>query len=416
MAMFRKKGKIFSLCFLLLYSCITHGSPALNLPQLVSEALQNNPEIKVAFERWNSANATIPQAKSLPDPTINFGFKNMSGSESMYDREKMYGFSQEIPFPNKLYLRGQVAASEAESVKQDYFAARRRIIAQLKEAYYDLYLVTHSIDIFEHNKLLLVNLEKTAKAHYAVGKSSQQDVFRAQTEVTRLISRLLMLKQERESLLAEINRILNRPPMMPIQIALTLPHKPLLHNLTELNAKLSYASPSFLMKLKNVERAAHSIALAKSEYLPDFEIELARAEKNENSVRESGYEGDIKIKIPLYFMTKQRQGVRGAVANHEGSLQDLQNVREDLLFQVKDNVLKIERSSELINLIKNNLVSQARFTFIAASSSYSVGKVDFLTLLDSFLSLQGIEIELQSEQVAYEKAMTRLEEIVGDNP
>lgn len=414
MQSFKKKCKYFFVGFFLLYACVIYGAPVLDLSKLVNEALQNNPEIKIALERWHAVNATIPQAKSLPDPTINFGYKNMKGPDSMYDREKMYGISQEIPFPNKLYLRGQVATSEAESVKQDYFVTIRRVITQLKETYYDLYLVTHSIDILEHNKLLLVNLEKTAKAHYTVGKSSQQDVFRAQTEVTRLISRLLMLKQERESLQAEINRILNRPPSAPIQILLSLSHKPLQHNLSELNAMLDYSSPSFLMRLKNVERNEHSVALAKSEYLPDFEIELGRSEKKENSIVERGYEGMLKVKVPLYFMTKQNQGVKEAVANREASVQELRNMKEDLLFRIKDNVLKIERANDLIKLIKNSLIPQARFTFASANSSYGVGKVDFLTLLDSFLILQENEIELQSEQVAYEKALVRLEEIVGD--
>ena len=412
----QKRCKYFFLLVFLFYTCVIYGTPALDLATLVNEASQNNPEIKSAFERWQAADAMISQAKTLPDPAINFGYKNMSGQDSMYDREKMYGFSQEIPFPNKLYLRGQVATSEAQSIKQDYFATRRQVIAQLKETYYELYLVTRSINIFTRNKLLLVNIEKTAKAHYAVGKSSQQDVFRAQTEVTRLISRLLMLKQERESLQAEINRILNRSQVEQIQILLALPHRPLRHNLAELNARLTYASPHFLMRLKNVERNDRSVALAKSEYLPDFEIELARSQRNENSLRENGYEGMLKVKIPLYFMTKQRQGVRGAVANRAASQHDLRNIREYLLFRIKDNVLKIERANELINLIKNILIPQACFTFDSAKASYSVGKVDFLTLLDSFLILQENEIELHGEQVAYEKAMARLEEIVGDNP
>ncbi|EKE01951.1 MAG: hypothetical protein ACD_21C00016G0009 [uncultured bacterium] len=412
---FQKRCKYFFLWVFLFYTCIVHGATALDLPTLVNEALQNNPEINAALEHWHAAKAMISQARTLPDPSINFGYKKMSGSD-MHSHERMYGFSQEIPFPNKLYLRGQVASSEAESIKQNYFATRRQVIAQLKEIYYELYLVTRSIGILEYNKSLLVSIEKTAKAYYAVGKGSQQDVFRAQTEITRLISRLLMLKQERESLQAEINRIINRPSMAPIQVLLTLPHRPLHHSLVELNARLAYSSPHLLTRLKNVERNDRSVALAKSEYLPDFEIEFERFRKNENSVRENGYEAKLKATIPLYFMTKQNQGVKEAAANRAASFQDFKNIRTDLLFRIKDSVLKIERANELINLIKNTLIPQARFTFDSAKASYSVGKVDFLTLLNSFLTLQENEIELRSEQVAYEKAMARLEEIVGDEP
>lgn len=158
------------------------------------------------------------------------------------------------------------------------------------------------------------------------------------------------------------------------------------------------------------------MTLAKNGYLPDFEVELARSQKDGNSFRENGYEAKLKVKIPLYFMTKQNQGVREAAANRAASFQDLKNIRTDLLFRIKDNVLKIERANELIKLIKNTLIPQARFTFDSAKASYSVGKVDFLTLLNSFLILQENEIELKNEQVAYEKAMARLEEIVGDEP
>jgi hypothetical protein len=45
-----------------------------------------------------------------------------------------------------------------------------------------------------------------------------------------------------------------------------------------------------------------------------------------------------------------------------------------------------------------------------------LGKVDFLTLLSSLLTLQDNELELHSEIVEHEKALARLEEIIGRAP
>ena len=81
----------------------------------------------------------------------------------------MYGATQEIPFPGKLRLRGEVAAREADRTEQECLATRLTTIARLKEAYYELHLVHKSIAILEKNKMLLKDSEKTARVRYAVG-------------------------------------------------------------------------------------------------------------------------------------------------------------------------------------------------------------------------------------------------------
>ena len=123
----------------------------------------------------------------------------------------MYGATQEIPFPGKLRLRGEVAAREADRTEQECLATRLTTIARLKEAYYELHLVHKSIAILEKNKMLLKDSEKTARVRYAVGDTAQQNVFRAQAEVSRVLGRLVGFRQRKESSYAELNRLLNRP-------------------------------------------------------------------------------------------------------------------------------------------------------------------------------------------------------------
>ncbi|WP_457603712.1 TolC family protein, partial [Legionella pneumophila] len=84
------------------------------------------------------------------------------------------------------------------------------VIAELKRLYYDLYFVNKSIEIVQRNQELLHEMEQSAEATYSVGKTPQQDIYRAQTEISRLEMRLVILKQQRQSLQADINRLLNR--------------------------------------------------------------------------------------------------------------------------------------------------------------------------------------------------------------
>jgi outer membrane protein, heavy metal efflux system len=384
------------------------GEPRLELRSLVREALENNPDIRAAQQRWAAAKAVIPQVKTLPDPLINLGY------DQVEERGVTYGFSQEIPFPGKLRLRGEVATREAERVEQEYLAVPLRIIARLKEAFYDLAFVHRSIETVEKNRRVLLDFAQTAEARYAVGRGVQQDIFRAQTEVSRLLGRLATLEQRKASLQAEINRLVNRPPAAPLGIPQPLQMQPLRRPLEDFTVLVEQASPLLQAQHKSIERDDQSIALARREFLPDFSVS-AGGVRNE-TVRKNGYQVMLGIKVPLYYATKQREAVREALANREAAVQDAHAVRQELLFRIQDNVVQAQRAEKLIALFTDAILPQARLTLEAAQAGYAVGKVDFLTLLSSLLTLQDNELELHGEITEHEKALARLEEVIGSVP
>ena len=382
--------------------------PRIELRSLVREALENNPDIRAAQQRWVAAKAVIPQVKTLPDPLINLGY------DQVEERGVTYGFSQEIPFPGKLRLRGEVATREAERVEQEYLAVPLRIIARLKEAFYDLAFVHRSIETVEKNRRVLLDFAQTAEARYAVGRGVQQDIFRAQTEVSRLLGRLATLEQRKASLQAEINRLLNRPPAAPLGIPQPLQMRPLRRPLEDFTVLVEQASPLLQAQYKSVERGDQNIALARREFLPDFSVS-AGGVRNETA-RKNGYQVMLGIKVPLYYATKQREAVREALASREAAVQDAHTVRQELLFRIQDNVVQAQRAERLIALFTDAILPQARLTLEAAQAGYAVGKVDFLTLLSSLLTLQDNELELHGEITEHEKALARLEEVIGSVP
>lgn len=384
------------------------AEPRLELRSLVREALENNPDLRAAQQRWEAAKALIPQVKTLPDPMLNLGYTKVE------EREVMYGVSQEVPFPGKLRLRGEVATREAERLEQESLAVPLRIIARLKEAFYDLAFVHTSIETVEKNRRVLLDFAQTAEARYAVGRGVQQDIFRAQTEVSRLLGRLATLEQRQASLQAEINRLLNRPPSAPLGPPQRIQMQPLGRSLEDFNTLIEHASPLLQAQHKSVERGDQSLALARREFLPDFAVSLGGV-RNETA-RKNGYQVMLGIKVPLYYATKQREAVREALASREAAVQDARAVRQELLFRIRDNVVQAQRAEKLIALLTEAILPQARLTLESAQAGYAVGKVDFLTLLSSLLTLQDNELELHGEIIEHEKALARLEEVIGSTP
>lgn len=385
------------------------GESSLKLQTLVEEALQRNPDIQAAQRRWEASQAIIPQVQSLPDPQAHFGYQRMPMIEPL--EGPVYGFSQRIPFPGKLGLKGEVASRQADRIEQEYLATRLRIVSRLKQQYWDLHFVHKGIDIVEKNKLLLMQFEKTANARYSVGKTAQQDVFRAQVELSRVLDRLAVLEQQKESLHATINRILNRPPIGPLGTPEEIELSPIPFGLLELAKRAQDFSPILLASAKSVAQQEETVSLAKKEYFPDFNLS-ALGTRNER-INDNGYQVMLGIQIPLFFQTKQREGVNQAVADLSRAREDLTATRQDLLFQVKDAYERAQRANRLINLVGDAIIPQATLALQSAQAGYSVGKVDFLTLLNNLLTLQENELELHGEMVEHEKAVARLEELTG---
>ncbi|GJL49226.1 MAG: PTS cellobiose transporter subunit IIC [Nitrospirales bacterium] len=383
------------------------AEPPLQLQSLLEDAYQHNPEIQAAKQRWEATKATIPQVQSLPDPVVGFGYR---GPDIM--REGRFQIQQQFPFPGKLGLKGDVASKAADQVSKAYRAIQLRVIAQLKVAYFNLHFIHKSIEVVNKNLMILKELEKTAEARYKVGKGIQQDVFRAQVELSREMERLTSLEQEQHTITAELNRILNRPPDSPLGKPEEPTLTPLPYSLDELTKVVKQQSPLLQVQTHGIEKSQSSLALAQREYYPDFVVTLGTMQSFRSDELTDAF-GMFGIKVPLYFSTKQRYGEKEALARLEGARKGYDAVWQRALFQLKDNVARVQRADRLVKLIGGAIIPQASLALESSMAGYGVGKVDFLTMLDNVLKLQQDELDLHRQTTDHEIAIARIEEVIG---
>jgi len=385
-----------------------------NLAVLIDETTQNNPTIRAARNRWMAEKEVISQARSLPDPKFVGTYFTLVGNnpqEEVLQGLEFLGASQDIPFPGKLYRRWQIAKINADKADAEYLALTISIISQLKRKFYDLYFVNKTMGILKKNQILLENLEKKAEERYGSRRAPEQDVFRAQTEMSRFEMRLVSLQQEQQSLITDINSIVNRNLDIHVSTPDHLPITFFDHKAEDLNDLIKERSPHLHVHRKNVEKAKENIKLSKMEYFSDFEIEGEKV--RDRRIGAEGYQVVLKASIPLYFFDKQNKAVRESVARYHADLEDFQNSYQNLGYRVKNAFLIIHRTNKLIKLLKASLLPQAKETFLSSQAAYSSGAVDFLTTLNNLLTLQENEIELEGEIIKHEKQITEIEEALG---
>src|SRR6266481_2494883 len=114
------------------------------LAELLREAEQNSPQIQAARQSWQAAKQVPTQVSTLPDPQFTLQhlsvgsprpFAGYTNSDFAY---LGLGVSQEIPYPGKRGLRGQVADREADVHRVQIESVRRTVTDKLKAAYFRL--------------------------------------------------------------------------------------------------------------------------------------------------------------------------------------------------------------------------------------------------------------------------------------
>ncbi len=392
------------------------SSQKIDLDTLIAEAEKNNPGIQAALRVVEAKRARIPQARAYPDPMVSFGYMGnlippFTEQQNDPSSFRQIEASQDIPFPGKRGLRGQIASKDADAAWWDYEYARRRVVSEVKVAYYDLYYVYKAIAITEKDRDLLDKLAKIAEEKYKVGKGIQQDVLRAQVEISRLLQRLTVLDQLKRTAEVRINTLLYRLPETPIGAPEEVQKSPLVYSLEELTQRGTENYPELKRQQQFIEQSQFAVNLAQKEYYPNFSV--AFSYQNRSSGLPEMWGARFSATIPVFYKSKQRQGVNEAVSILAGVKRMEENIRTEMFYSVKEQYLMARASEALADLYAKAIVPQSTLALESALASYEVGAVDFLTMLNNFTTVLDYETNYYQELTNYQKALARIEPIVG---
>jgi outer membrane protein, heavy metal efflux system len=412
---------IFFLSFILipLSSQAQPEKPPLNVDQLVGEALQNNPEILAAKMKWEVYKEKAPQASALEDPMFGFGIISLPTNFSFKDEDmtmKEFSISQKLPFPGKRPLMKEMAEKEAEAVFAEIQAKVHQVIKDIKNAYYELSHVYRATEVIQRNKELLETFAKIAESRYSVGDGIQQDVIKAHVEVSKMVDELLMQSQRRRSLEAKLNVLLNRAPEAPVGKPEEFVFRKIPLTIEELRKMAIEMSPTLKTMKKMIEVREKAYALAKKEYYPDFNLKFAYGQRDSTPngmSRMNMLSGMVEINIPIFYKSKQDRKVAEVKADIQVAEAQYRAMRNELFFMISDMDSMIQRVEKQIELYKTGIIPQATLQINSAMSAYRVNKADFMTLLDSQMTLYKYELEYHQALTEYEKNMANLGAVIG---
>jgi cobalt-zinc-cadmium efflux system outer membrane protein len=390
------------------------------LAGLVAEAERDNPSIIAARRAWQGAELVPSQVSTLPDPQVSVQqfsvgsprpFAGFSNSNFAYVG---FGISQDLPYPGKLRLRGEIAKRGAVVTRDRLEAVRRSVIGRLKAAYFQLSYVQQTLGILRRDQQLLTEVEKIAEARYRVGQGNQQDVLKAQLNQTKLLRDIQLYDQQSGTFEAQLKQLLNRPPGSADLTTEAMTQTPFAYSFDQLRSLVASQNPRVRAQEDTVTRQGLAVELAKKDFYPDFNVQYTWQHTAEQF--RDYYMLTFGVQVPIHWRRKQRPALEQAVENLNGSRHSYEAQVQQAYFEIRDQYLAAQTDASLLKIYREGLIPQATATFNAGLAAYQTGREDFQTLLGSFLDVLNLDIEYWRTLAGHETALARLEELTGVRP
>jgi len=391
-----------------------------SLPALVSTAITNNPELKSSDARWQMFRSRIIQAGSLDDPMLMLKIQNGIVSDPLNFRkdsmtQKVIGISQQLPFWGKRGLKEEIAAKNAESFRWQVEERKLELVRMVKETYYQIYFADKSLEIVDKNIRILDDFITLAETKYSVGQGAQQDLFKSQVERSKLLDMKISLEQRRKSLGIALNALLFRSPETVAGRVPDFEIKPLHLSSGDLRATAFDRRPIIKSLQALIEKGEAGHKLARKDFYPDFNVSLEYMQRDPAMGGEGldMYSLGVTFNLPL-----QRERRHAMVAESDSEIrmaaEELNSLRNGIGSGISDLLATLERREKLVSLYSTGIIPQAEQSLESAVIGYRVNKVDFLTLLDSRITLFNYERELYESQAEYMMKLAQLEAAVGE--
>ncbi|MGX5173981.1 TolC family protein [Aliikangiella sp. IMCC44653] len=413
----------------------------LTLSRAIQLALDNDPWLVKSLHLEKALVADSVAANTLPDPKVSVGLANIPTDNFAFNQEGMtqfkLGVSQMFPQGDSLALKSKQYSLLSE--QQPYQRENRKamLTMQVTQLWLDAYKAQLSITLIEENRALFEQLADVAQASYssAVGKTRQQDIIRAQLELTRLDDKLTKLSQQemvtRQQLMEWLGNQYSSAYMSAsnqqgfaqlndIEFATKLPSVSPLYPTSFLKsstihanslAKMVEAHP--LIKAVDTKVAASkvSIDLAKQKYKPSWGINASygyRENMPSGQVRTDLFSLGVTFDLPLFTANRQDKQVSSAIYTTESIKTEKWILLRNFLAKIEALKVQLLKLNERQSLYNERLLPQMSEQAEASLTAYTNDDGDFAEVVRSRIAQLNAEIDALDISVERLKTISQL--------
>ena len=358
--------------------------------------------------------------QQLPDPKVQLGLVNFPTDTFRRDQEPMtqvlVGVQQAFPRGDSLQIRSAQTGVRAQRLREMARNREAMVRRDVSLAWYELYYWLQAEDIIEHNRNLFSQLLNVTQYQYSSGRRKQQDVIRAQLEMSQLDDRIAEVRGKQDVARASLSRWIGEQAaaqglVNKLPEAVALPARKVLQDRLAEHPKLRAATTDIEVQEKDV-------ALAREAYKPEWMLGVnygIRDGRNaDGSNRADFLSAMVTVDIPLFSGKRQDRRLEARQHQLQAAKFAFDDQYRELNQMLDSSYAEWERLQERERLYKSTLLPQARQNAESALLAYQNDTADFANVMRARITELDIELKFLRITLDMYKAQAKIAYLAGD--
>ena len=390
-----------------------------SLAQLEAIASASNPALQRLEQQVQAAWAKTGHVDRLPDPTVGANLFVSPIETAAGSQRANLSVSQMIPWLERLDAKAQQACYEAMAAQQALDAERLKVVADVRAAWFRLFVLGRQVETNKANQQLLKSLIEVANARVATGAAAQGDVLLGTLEISRLEEQLITFRQQIESVKAHVNRVTGREASFPVAIPQTLEASLPGWSYESLVQLAVEHQPAIEAARLHTHATRWGVEIARLERRPNFAVNATwfgidnnRPATSVVDVGEDSWSLGAQMSLPVWSR-KYDALENEANWKHQASYSTVEDVTRRFDARLRDLWEQAVAADRIRQLYAETILPQARQTLDADQQSYANGTVEFDRVVRDVRNVLTLEDGLHRATGQLATALARIEEAVG---
>jgi cobalt-zinc-cadmium efflux system outer membrane protein len=388
------------------------------LEDYLAFAAMHNAGLQVAFEQWKIAVEQVPQARSLPDPKFTYGYFIEEVETRVGPQRNKLEIMQTFPWFGEIESRTDAAAAAAKAARKRYEAAKLKLFAEVKDAFYEYTYLARAIEIAKENLELIQHFEEVARTKYIAASTGHPDVIRAQIELARLEDKLKTLEELRKPIVARLNTVLNRQSLEMLPWPRKAEFRTTEVSREEIINLLKARNPELEALDFELQAAKSRVDLAKKKFWPDVGVGVGWTDTG--SALNPGMSDSGKDPIILMFTMNLpiwREGYKAAELQAKANLRKASHQKKQaentMIARAERSLYDFEDTGRKRKLYGDVLIPKGEELLGASETAYRAGTIDFLSLINAQQKLLEFQLYHERAMTDNQQGLARLEMLIG---
>jgi outer membrane protein, heavy metal efflux system len=389
-------------------------APGATLEEVLAIARRLSPELAARALDTEAAQARVAIAGSLADPTLRITSDEIDRTSGPRQNKMYYTVEQEFPLWGKLELRRDQASADMARSRADTRATETELIEKVKVAFAQYYQSDQAIRTTEDLHRVVHDMASVARDRYAQGRGTQQELYKAEVEITRPSVEVVRLEARRRSAAARLNALLARPIDAPLARPIELRALPSDAALTPdaLMQRARAGNPLLAGRDAQIAAAAAGKQLADKNWYPDVMLKAGAIDRTGNGP--NGYMAEIGFRVPLQWGLHQAQQ-REAAAQVGAAQARRQALELQIQGELGEFTADLAGSRRTADLIRTQLLPQSQALLRSGVAGYGLGRAELVDVLRAEHDLANLRIELLSAEFDQRRQLAAIERLIGSD-